>query len=215
MLSCKDKLSKHQCGMLGARCQKDTNKKTSTYQRLKTNLWIFNILFIFKLKLVFSKCHLVAKNLRGEQLRNLNEVYFKDKGTRLLLDFTSSPKGWACNLRRTVNLEGGGGEQREGRFLDFLLKLSLCCRFIAVSQYDPFLPTLRKVRQLTFQVLYCQGTINHFCLTSPAWSDSFLSTVGIMTGERKWVNHGRDPLYPPLGAAAGVLHCHSFFFSFF
>lgn len=89
----------------------------------------------------------------------MNEVYFKDKGTRLLLDLTSSLKGRTCNLRRTTDLEKEG-EERAGKYLEFL-KSSLSCLFTAVSQSDLLLLTLRTGRQLTFQVLACQGTINH------------------------------------------------------
>lgn len=92
MLSCKDKLSKHQHGMQRAQCQKGTNKKTSTYQRLKNQPLNLQHSFHFPAKIGLSKCHLVAKNSRGEQLKNMNEVCFKDNGTRLLLVFPSSLK---------------------------------------------------------------------------------------------------------------------------
>lgn len=107
--ACKDKSSKHQHGrMQRAQCQKDTNKKTSTYQRLKNQPLNCQHSLHFLAKIGLSKCRLAAKNSRGEQLRNMNEVYFKDS-----LDFASSLR--ACNLRRTMNLEkeGGGTTGRE------------------------------------------------------------------------------------------------------
>ncbi len=191
---------------------KQENKHLSVSENQPLN---FRHSFHFLAKIGLSKCHLVAKNSRGEQLRNMNEVYFKDKGTWLLLDFTSSLKGRTCNLRRTTNLKKEGGEHA-GMYLEFL-KSSLSCLFTAASQSALLLLMLQTGRQLTFQVLACQGTINHLCLTSSAWSHFFLSTVGIITGERKWVKHEYGPLYPSLGAqspayavAAGVPQCHPF-----
>lgn len=66
----KDKLSKHQHGMLGAQCQKDTNKKTSTYQCLQNQPLNFQHSFHFIPKIGLSKCHPVAKISR-EQLKNM------------------------------------------------------------------------------------------------------------------------------------------------
>lgn len=144
----------------------------------------------------------------------MNEVYFKDKGTWLLLDSATSLKGRVCNLRRTKNLEKEVG-QRAGKHLEFLFKLWL---FTAASQSDLLLLMLWTGCQLSFQALACQGTINHLCLTSSAWSQCFLSTVGTTRGEIKWVKHEYDPLEPPLGAqtpayaaVAGVAQRHPFF----
>lgn len=60
---------------------------------------------------------------------------------------------------------------------------SVSCLYTALSQSDLLLLTLQKGRQLSFQVLDCQGPINHIRLNLSAWSHSFLSTVGIMTEE--------------------------------
>lgn len=64
----KDKLLKHQHGMLAAQCHENTNKKTSTYQCLQNQPWNS---FQFIPKIGLSKCHPVAKNSKGEQLRNM------------------------------------------------------------------------------------------------------------------------------------------------
>lgn len=72
----------------------------------------------------------MAKSSRRARLKNMNEVYFKDKGTWLLFHFASSPKGRTCNLRRTMNLERKVEQRAGGSFLNFSAALSFfSCSF--------------------------------------------------------------------------------------
>lgn len=201
--------------MLGAQCQNHTNKKTSTYQCLKTQPLNFQHSFHFTAKIGLSKCHPVAKNSRGGNSSEIRIVYFKDGGTWLLLNSTSTPKGRACNLSRTANLAKVRWDNMQAKYLEFLLKSSSSL----LQRPGPicFFSRCETEQQLSFLVLACRGTINHLGLTSSAWSHSFFSTVGRMTGE-KWVKHGHGTLYPPVGAqspayaaAAGVSQCHALF----
>lgn len=123
--------------MLGARCQNHTNKKTSTYQCLKTQPLNFQHSFHFTAKIGFSKCHPVAKNSRGENSSEIWIVYFKDEGTWLLL--ASTPKGRACNLSRTANLESEVG-QHAGKVSWVSPQVFLV--FAAASRSDLLLLTL-------------------------------------------------------------------------
>jgi len=61
------------------------HKKTSTYQCLKKEPLNFQHSFCFLAKTGLLKCHAVAKNSRGELLRNIDEVCFKVSGVQVRL----------------------------------------------------------------------------------------------------------------------------------
>lgn len=93
----KDKLLKHQHGMLAAQCHENTNKKTSTYQCLQ-NQPSLGILFISYLKLGFkmSSC---GKEFKRRTARKYEVSTLRTRSHDSYY-FASLPTDRACNLRR-------------------------------------------------------------------------------------------------------------------
>lgn len=78
---------------------KQQNKHLSASEKIeKPQPLDFQHSFRFLAKSGLSKCHTVAKNLREDQLRNMNEIYFEGEGTRLLLVLALSLKAEAVIL---------------------------------------------------------------------------------------------------------------------
>lgn len=178
----------------------------------KPNLWIFNILFISQLKLGFPNVILWQRIQEGRIAQKYESSTLRTRAH----DFSSlrRPRAEPVILAE-LQIWKVRWDNMQGKYPEFLLKSS--SSLLQRPGLICFFSRCETEQQLSFLVLACRGAINHLGLTSSAWSHSFLSTVGRMTGE-KWVKHGYGTLYPPVGAqspayaaAAGVSQCHALF----
>lgn len=173
----------HPHGMHGAHCPKDTNQKTSTYRCLKKEPLNFEHSFHFLAKTELWKCHFVVSSWIQEETSS--EIWMR-----------SALRTKACSLlqrskAKSVILEAPPFWRRRVGTPSaevFLVSVFLChvwpASSHAVNRVSINIPSLGLSG-------HCKSLMPHL-----SWSHSFLSTVHIMTGERKQVKQQVWPSLP-------------------